>query len=235
LFAQGHTDESLVNFSLDLTNPSTIYEQEKIQLWSDRVRLATEMQNGNLVSSDWIYDNVFGMSEDEVEEQRDAVVRDKKRLFRLQAIERGEDPANATGTQGQPGEAVPGEEQHGKEKPAGVDLSGLPSEGVEEESVIADAKVGRPREGNRLGTDRHYLGRDPFGRKENQKALHRDPEGGELSRRRKGLARESLELKNFVKSLSKKFGTVKKNGGQMIAENAKSSYMDEKVLNDVEN
>jgi hypothetical protein len=245
LFAQGHTDESLVNFSLDLTNPSTIYEQEKIQLWSDRVRLATEMQNSNMVSSDWIYDNVFGMSEDEVEEQRNAVVRDKKRLFRLQAIERGEDPANAAGTQGQPGEAVPGEEQHGAdEKPAGgADLSGLPSAEAEpeaeQEGVIADAKVGRPREGAALGTDRHYLGRDPFGRKENQKALHRDPEGGELGRRRKGLARESLELKQFVKSLSKKLGEVKKNEEQLLAESKKNSYMDEEGLNaagaDIEN
>ncbi|SVB82583.1 uncharacterized protein METZ01_LOCUS235437, partial [marine metagenome] len=32
LYAQGYTDEELVNFELNLTNPSTIYEQEKIEL-----------------------------------------------------------------------------------------------------------------------------------------------------------------------------------------------------------
>ena len=37
--AQGFTDEELVNFELSLTNPSTIYEQEKIELWNNKTSL----------------------------------------------------------------------------------------------------------------------------------------------------------------------------------------------------
>jgi hypothetical protein len=40
LYSQGIQDADMVNFELSLTNASTIYEQEKINLWSEKVRLA---------------------------------------------------------------------------------------------------------------------------------------------------------------------------------------------------
>lgn len=241
LYAQGFTDETLVNFSLDLTNPSTIYEQEKIQLWSERTRLASEMMQTKLVGSDWIYDHVLGMSEDEIDEMRIQVVKDAKRMFRIAAIEQGEDPANATGTEGSPEESVADEGGEGDEEGGpndagdGPDLSGLP---VEEEMML-DGRIGRPHEGDKLGSDSHYLGRDPFGNKENEKALHRDPEGTSLDpkQKRRGLvkpakrlARESLNLQDFVKSLAREFGNME-NGTKLLAENnASGSYMEEKTL-----
>ena len=39
LYSQGYTDVELVNFELSLTSPSTIYEQEKIELWSNKINL----------------------------------------------------------------------------------------------------------------------------------------------------------------------------------------------------
>jgi hypothetical protein len=217
LYAQGYQDERLVDFSLNLTNPSTIYEQEKIQLWSERVRLASEMAQTNLIGSDWIYDKILGMSEDEVEEQRIVVVKDKKRNFRLAAIEQGEDPAAQGGT-GTPG----GESMGGGPQPGGANLEGLPS--------AEEGSVGRPREVPRLGSDKHPLGRDPFGDKENRKALHRDPESPRL-KTRKAFSRESLDLKHFVKSLAAKFGTEE---AKMLAEGKSNSetpsYMEEEAL-----
>ena len=59
LYSQGFTDEELVNFELNLTNPSTIYEQEKIELWSNKVNLARDVRDNALMSSEWIYKNVF--------------------------------------------------------------------------------------------------------------------------------------------------------------------------------
>lgn len=216
LYAQGYTDERLVDFSLSLTNPSTIYEQEKIQLWSERIRLAHEMGQSNLIGSDWIYDKILGLSEDEIEEQRIAVVKDKKRLFRLAAIEQGEDPAAQGGT------GTPGGESMGGDPSGGANLEGLPAA---EEGVI-----GRPREIPKLGSDKHPLGRDPFGDKENQKALHRDPESPRL-KTRKALTRESLDLKHFVKSLAEKFGTE---NTKMLCEGESNSeapsYMEEEAL-----
>ena len=39
LYSQGITDEQMTNFELSLVNPSTIYEQEKVNLWSEKIRL----------------------------------------------------------------------------------------------------------------------------------------------------------------------------------------------------
>ena len=36
LYAQGYRDESLVDFEIELTNPSTIFEKEKVEIWSDK-------------------------------------------------------------------------------------------------------------------------------------------------------------------------------------------------------
>ena len=43
LFSQGYTDADLVNFDLELTNPSVILETEKVKIWSDKVTLAKDM------------------------------------------------------------------------------------------------------------------------------------------------------------------------------------------------
>ncbi|HUU86714.1 MAG TPA: portal protein, partial [Candidatus Glassbacteria bacterium] len=231
LYAQGYTDESLVNFSLELTNPSTIYEQEKIALWQEKVRLAGEMQQINLIGSSWIYEHIFGMSEEEVDDQRIQVVKDKKRGYRLQSIEQGDDPQAAGGTQTSGEESMGGESDDGNEeggKEGGeVDLSGLPTA---EEGLIQDDKgPGRPPEGDTYGTDRHVYGRDPLGNKENKKALHRDPEGKKTVRR-KGLSREGLELQQFMIQLKGKYGVPVKNTKILTESSEKRNYLDESKL-----
>jgi len=162
------------------------------------------------------------------------VVKDKKRLFRLMSIEQGEDPAAAGGTQTPPGEAMGGAPQAGGgegDEEGGANLDGLPAaEGViEEEDVIVDERaVGRPPEGRTLGTDRHPLGRDPFGAKENEKALHRDTEEIGAPKRKRGLSRESLDLRQFMKGLKEKFPGK---GQKVITESSEGgSYLDESVL-----
>jgi len=97
LYTQGYTDESLTNFELELTTPSIIYEQERVALMKEKVDLSSQMIENNLFPSDWIYKNLFKLSEAENDELRDQLVEDKKREFRLtQIAEEGNDPS-ATG------------------------------------------------------------------------------------------------------------------------------------------
>ena len=94
LYAQGFKGESMTNFEIRLTVPSTIYEQEKVALLKEKVDLARQMQETNLFPSDEIYDKIFNYSEDEYNEFRDLVREDKKRAFRLTQLENeGNDPA----------------------------------------------------------------------------------------------------------------------------------------------
>jgi len=168
LAAQGIDDSEMTNFELTLTNASTIYEQEKVNLWSEKVRLASDVKALNMLSSDWAYHNVFGLSEDEVDMERAKVVLDLKDRFRHNSIEQqGQDPAN------------PPEQQNVEEE-----ISKLKTE------IELNRGIGRPREGNTYGKDKHPYGRDPLGNKENEKERKR--EDRVLNTNAKKLAREYI-------------------------------------------
>ena len=168
LAAQGIEDSEMTNFELTLTNASTIYEQEKVNLWSEKVRLASDVKALNMLSSDWAYQNVFGLSDDEVDIERAKVVLDLKDRFRHNSIEQqGQDPAN-------PPEQQNVEEEIGKLKT----------------EIELNRGIGRPKEGNTYGKDKHPYGRDPLGNKENEKERKR--EDRVLNTNAKKLAREYI-------------------------------------------
>lgn len=103
LYAQGFTDEQLVNFELSLTTPSIIYDQERIALMKEKVDLASSIMENNLLPTDWIYDNIFHFSEDQYDEYRDLILQDKKRKFRESQIEaEGNDPLETGKSYGTP-------------------------------------------------------------------------------------------------------------------------------------
>ena len=94
LYAQGYRDESLVDFELELTNPSTIFEKEKIEIWQDKVSVSIDMVENKFFSYKWIYKNIFNMSEDDIKEVQEQVVEDAKQRYRFTKIEEdGDDPA----------------------------------------------------------------------------------------------------------------------------------------------
>lgn len=103
LYTQGFRGESLVNFELILTTPSTIYEQEKVALYKEKVDLANQMISTNLFPSDFIFEQIFNLTEDRFIEFRDLVKEDKKRMFRLSQIENeGNDPVESGKSFGTP-------------------------------------------------------------------------------------------------------------------------------------
>ena len=156
LAAQGIEDAEMVNFELSLTNASTIYEQEKVNLWSEKVRLATDMSALKMLSKDWIYSNVFSMSDDDKDAERGKIINDLKDTFRYNSIENeGTDPAAET----EPTKVEDELEELKRE------ISNRGSGGAE---------GGRPREGNTYGKDKHPYGRDPLGDKENHKERKRE-------------------------------------------------------------
>ena len=147
LAAQGIEGTEMVDFELNLVNPSTIYEQEKVNLWSEKVRLVSDISALNMVSKDWAYKNIFNFSDDEVDFQKVQLINDLKDRFRYRSIEdEGSDPAMESET---------------------TDVE----DELEELKTELKNKGGRPREGNTYGKDKHPLGRDPLGKKENEKAL----------------------------------------------------------------
>ena len=93
LYTQGYDGEQLTNFALSLTTPSIIYDQEKMQLLTQKVELASAMMESKIVPTDWIYENIFHFSEDQYDEYRDLLMEDQKRAFRMnQVASEGNDP-----------------------------------------------------------------------------------------------------------------------------------------------
>jgi hypothetical protein len=143
LYAQGITDDKLTDFTLELTIPSKIYEQEQVELYTSKVALIQQMQQTKMFSKEWMYQAVMKMAKDEQDELTLQVLDDTKQTFRLTSIEtQGVDPAKETGTEG----------------PTNVEeeLNRLKTE-LEEDGV------GRPKDPVRYGKDDHPEGRDPLG------------------------------------------------------------------------
>jgi hypothetical protein len=103
LYTQGYDGDDLVNFELNLTTPSIIYDQERVALMKEKMDLAAQMQETKLFPTDFIYDHLFHFSEDEYCEFRDLVREDAKRQFRNSQIEaEGNDPQETGNSYGTP-------------------------------------------------------------------------------------------------------------------------------------
>ena len=103
LYTQGYDGDDLVNFELNLTTPSIIYDQERVALMKEKMDLAAQMQETKLFPTDFIYDHLFHFSEDEYTEFRDLVREDSKRDFRnTQIAAEGNDPQDTGQSYGTP-------------------------------------------------------------------------------------------------------------------------------------
>jgi hypothetical protein len=155
LYAHGYTNEGAANFTLSLTNPSIIYDQERLALFKEKVELAQTAMESSILPRDFIYDKIFHFSEDQYAELEDMIVEDKKRTFRYEQIkEEGNDPAEsgqAYGTPHQIASLYGGKETSVLNVPDGYD----------------EKKMGRPKSVTSIiGTDKSAFGRDPIGTSE---------------------------------------------------------------------
>ena len=164
LYAQGFTGESLTNSEIKLSNPSIIFEQEKVALMKEKMDLATQMLDSKLFPTDYVYDNLFNQSEDSYMEFRDLVKEDHRRAFRLTQIENeGNDPVESGRSYGTPHDlaSIYGRRQDSAER--GAAMGEVPT-GYEDEPLTGP-EGGRPREKMSIyGTNKDPLGgRDRLG------------------------------------------------------------------------
>jgi hypothetical protein len=202
LYTQGYTDEKLTNFTLEMTTPSIIYEQEKIELLKSKAELSAQLLEQKLVPSDWIYDNLYHFSEGETEEYRDLVREDSKRQFRNAQIEaEGNDPVSTGKSYGTPHDLA---SLYGNGRmysnPGGVPKP--------EKYAADDPKLGRPKkQSTKRNTQDDNFGKDRLGTKRMKDTDKND--GNSLNPKTKGgsLALESaritfLKNKDIFKSLN---------------------------------
>ena len=158
LYTQGYTDETLTNFTLNMTTPSIIYDQERIELMKSKAELSATLLEQGLVPSDWIYDNIYHFSEDQYDEYRDLVREDAKRKFRIAQIEaEGNDPVETGKSYGTPHDLA---SLYGKGRMYN-DPGNIPDP---EKYAADDPKLGRPKDTNvKRNTQDDNFGKDRLG------------------------------------------------------------------------
>jgi len=221
LYTQGYTAESLTNFELSLTTPSIIYDQERIQLMKEKVELAASIMDNQLLPTDWIYENIFHLSEDQYDEYRDLIREDTKRKFRLTQIEsEGNDPVETGQSYGTP-----------------HDLASLYGKGrmySDPEAVPAgygdDLKLGRPEEkvSNRNTQDSPF-GKDRLG----AKGVRKDDDSSDsIKPQYKGGSPLALENRSLSPTQQDMLSKIPINRKQLVFEvdKKKESLLDENQI-----
>ncbi len=197
LYTQGYTDEKLTNFTLDMTTPSIIYEQEKMELLKSKAELSGQLLEQKLVPSDWIYDNLYHFSDGEVEEYRDLVREDSKRQFRNAQIEaEGNDPVETGKSYGTPHDLA---SLYGKGRMY-TNPGNVPKP---EEYAKDDPALGRPQKQQvKRNTQDDNFGKDRLGVK---RMKDKDKNDGDSLRPTLESAKMAyLKNKDIFKSLNKK-------------------------------
>ena len=232
LYAQGYKDSSLVDFTLELTNPSVIFEKEKIGIWQDKVNLSKDMMETKLFSKKWIYENVFKISEEDSDVQKNDLVEDAKQSYRFKQIEEeGIDPAkpfNKIKSEEDSEESGGGE--MGSEPDAGGEAGGEAGAAPEPEAGGGEAPAlteksfrsyKRPsQKGSHKKRKDNTFGYDPLGSKENVSKSQTDP----LRQGSKSKSSLSLEgLSDFLKPTSQ----IK---SELLNETKSLSMLDEKNI-----
>jgi hypothetical protein len=222
LYTQGYTNEDLVNFELSLTNPSIIYEKQKVETLNEKISLANTMKESNMFSQRWIYENIFGLSHDEWRAEQEQVIEDLKETFRHEQIKgEGNDPKKTNQSFGTPHDIA---SMHVANK-EGL----LP--GQEQEHV---AGPGRPKGPTTGRSHQSPFGRDPLAAKEIGKTFSTDK--SPLQPKFRGgtpLSTESKEIQSLVSSLetrSKSPKIIQETMSKTKENNDKGTMLDEDQL-----
>ncbi len=87
LHSHGFDGDDLLDFELKLTNPSTIAQQQKLELYNTKFTIA-QSANGveGLVDKKWIRKNIFMMSDEEIKNIEKGLLKDKEMSLRVEAV-----------------------------------------------------------------------------------------------------------------------------------------------------
>ena len=194
----GYPDADISNFKLNLTVPSILAEQEKIALLKEKFSLMGDVLDKKLMSTDWCYDNIFQMSEDQINKQRDLVTEDVKRTFKYNQIENeGNDPSMSGVSYGTPKHLA----SMYQNSSLGQSTVDLPT-GYDEKE-----KVGRPKKYmSTYGTDKSGFGRDPLGKVDTHDTGSK--EKATFNNRVKPLTLESVMYRDLGKLMAPKVCTL---------------------------
>jgi hypothetical protein len=86
LYTHGYTEENLLEFDLKLSNPSSIAQQQKLELIRTKFEIAGQAPEG-FVDKEWIRKHIIDLNDDEITRIEKGREKDKIRDMQLEAVQ----------------------------------------------------------------------------------------------------------------------------------------------------
>ena len=167
------------------------------------------MIDQKLFSKDWVYENIYGLSPDQYEDEREAMADDAMHKFRISQIENeGNDPSESGISYGTPHDLA---SLYGNKRDKAVGPAQIPT-GYDEKIP------GRPIEKmQNYGSDKGNFSRDPLGKKDlSNDKVEKPSDNNKIS---------TFEIANIKKSLQKRV-----NKKQILKEEDEEGLLSEKNI-----
>lgn len=119
LYSHGYEGEDVMDFSLKLSNPSSIAQQQKLELIKSKFEIAATAPEG-LVSRTWIRKNILDLTDQDIERIREEREEDKVEDTKVEAAGTAESPTSGGGEESG-GEPSGGEESGGESGGGGIE------------------------------------------------------------------------------------------------------------------
>jgi len=103
LYSHGYTDESLLQFNLQLSNPSSIAQQQKLDLIRLRFEISGQAPEG-MVDKEWIRKNILELNDDEIARIEKGRIADKLTEMKLEGVQLPQTDDLSFGDEGDKGE-----------------------------------------------------------------------------------------------------------------------------------
>ena len=120
LFANGFADEDLIDFEIRLSNPSTIAQQQKLELFRSKFEIAAQAPEG-VLSRDYVRKQIIGLTSEQIEKIELEKDEDKLRDLEIESITL-QTPEGAPAPEGEAEEV--GAEEEEAEGEGGLEVSG---------------------------------------------------------------------------------------------------------------
>lgn len=155
LFTHGYEGEELTKFNLRLSNPSTIAQQQKLELYKSRFDIAGAAPEG-MLSKTYIRKEILGLTDEQIVEIDKQRFEDKISDAQIESAKPEESPAETpeeAPAEETPAEEAPPEEATGEEPvTAGDDVA---DDAEPEAELLLTADDGKPRNGVPISPNKH--------------------------------------------------------------------------------
>ena len=142
LYCHGFEGDDLIDFTLNLTNPSSTAQQQKLQLIATKFEIAGKAPEG-IVDRRWIRKEIMGLTNEEIDAVKEGRISDKKEDAELDAAVAAMGGGSEGGAGG--GETGGGSGEAGGEEVGGAEPGGLFSGDRKDDDKLLTALPGKNR------------------------------------------------------------------------------------------